>query len=235
VGEDDVTAVEWFRKAADQEYAVAQCNLGVCYVEGEGVGQDDAMAVEWYRKAADQEYAVAQCNLGVCYEEGRGVGQDDAMAVEWYRKAADQGDADAQHNLGRRYANGKGVEKSEIQSTLYLCYAAENQEYSHLRAGLIFSREQRMDVMKLAKRQNWLNRRDFLIFLHSYTSYRGEQQQYDQSSIRSHTGQTGHTCSVSSRAGVAQVTAAGAVVAHADVKSCVFAVPHLSRLIGGYL
>ena len=88
--------------------------------------------------------------------------------------------------------------------------------------------------MKLAKEQNWLNRRDFLIFLYNYTSYRGEQQQ--QHRMRSDTGHTtGHTHSLSSRAGVAQVIAVGLVAAHADVKSCVFAVPHLSRLIGGYL
>ena len=29
-----VEAVKWFRKAAEQNYAVAQYNLGVCYEQG---------------------------------------------------------------------------------------------------------------------------------------------------------------------------------------------------------
>jgi TPR repeat protein len=46
--------VKWYRKAADQGYAAAQYNLGVCYDNGGGVVQDKAEAVKWYRKAADQ-------------------------------------------------------------------------------------------------------------------------------------------------------------------------------------
>jgi hypothetical protein len=94
----------------------------------------------------------------------------------------------------------------------------------------MFSREKRMDVMKLAKEQNWLNRRDFLIFLYSYTSYRGEHK--NCMLIQTGHNLSGHNRSLSSRAGVAQVTAAAAA---AGVKYCVFAVPHLSWLIGGYL
>ena len=55
-------ALEWFRKAAEQGYADAQCNLGYCYDKGQGVPQDYSEAVKWYRKAAEQgnEYAKEQ-------------------------------------------------------------------------------------------------------------------------------------------------------------------------------
>jgi len=33
---DEVEAVKWFRKAAEQNLADAQYNLGVCYAKGEG-------------------------------------------------------------------------------------------------------------------------------------------------------------------------------------------------------
>ena len=46
-------AVEWFRKAADQNCHEAFYELGVCYENGEGVEQDFDKAIEWYRKAAD--------------------------------------------------------------------------------------------------------------------------------------------------------------------------------------
>ena len=65
VAKNDVEAVKWFRKAAEQNYARAQYNLGVCYAKGQGVAKDEAEAVKWYRKAAEQNYAEAQCNLGV--------------------------------------------------------------------------------------------------------------------------------------------------------------------------
>ena len=62
-----VNALEWYRKAADQGYAVAQVILGWHYHTGEGVPQDDAEAARWYRLAADQGDAVAQVILGCVY------------------------------------------------------------------------------------------------------------------------------------------------------------------------
>ena len=60
VEEDDVKAVEWYRKAAEQEYSDAQYNLGAMYYNGEGVEQDYAKAVEWVRKAAEQGHEGAK-------------------------------------------------------------------------------------------------------------------------------------------------------------------------------
>ena len=72
MAKDQVEAVKWYRKAAEQNLAEAQYNLGVCYYNGEGVAKDEVEAVKWFRKAAEQNYARAQYNLGVCYERGDG-------------------------------------------------------------------------------------------------------------------------------------------------------------------
>ena len=40
VEQDQVKAVEWYRKAAEQGQAVAHCSLGRCYAEGKE-GHDD--------------------------------------------------------------------------------------------------------------------------------------------------------------------------------------------------
>jgi TPR repeat protein len=53
VVQDDVEAVKWFRKAAEQGYPAAQDNLGWMYKNGRGVVQDDVEAVKWFRKAAE--------------------------------------------------------------------------------------------------------------------------------------------------------------------------------------
>ena len=63
VDRDYAKAVEWYQKAADQEYAPAQYSLGFMYLNGLGVDQGYAKAVEWYQKAADQGYAWAQTSL----------------------------------------------------------------------------------------------------------------------------------------------------------------------------
>ena len=49
--QDNVIAVKWYRKAAEQGYADAQYNLGFMYANGDGVPEDDATAVKWYTKA----------------------------------------------------------------------------------------------------------------------------------------------------------------------------------------
>ena len=53
----DVEAARWFRKAADQGDAEAQCHLGDMFAEGRGEAQNDEEAARWYRKAADQGHA----------------------------------------------------------------------------------------------------------------------------------------------------------------------------------
>jgi clan AA aspartic protease (TIGR02281 family) len=64
----NVTAMGWWRKAADQGYTIAQYNLGTMYEHGEGVPKDYAEAAIWYRKAADQGDADAKKNLATLYD-----------------------------------------------------------------------------------------------------------------------------------------------------------------------
>jgi hypothetical protein len=72
VAKDDAEAVQWYRKAAEQGYALGQNNLGVMYRDGRGVARDDALAVSWLRKAAEQGNSLAQKNLASMNEQGRG-------------------------------------------------------------------------------------------------------------------------------------------------------------------
>jgi len=60
-------AVKWYRAAAEQECAPAQCNLGLCYQTGRGVEQSQQEAVKWFIRAARQGDKTAQHNLGLHY------------------------------------------------------------------------------------------------------------------------------------------------------------------------
>jgi TPR repeat protein len=133
VAKDQVEAVKWYRKAAEQNNAEAQYNLGVCYAEGVaknerealfGAARDPGEAVKWYRKAAEQNFAKAEYNLGVCYAEGKGVAQDPVEAVKWYRKAAEQNNADAQYKLGMCFEYGRGVAEDSVEAYKWLLLSA---------------------------------------------------------------------------------------------------------------
>ena len=86
--EDDKEAVKWYRKAAEQGYALAQVKLGGMYGSGRGVPQDYKEAIKWFRKAAEQGYARAQVALGGAYAKGEVVPKDYAVAYAWYSLAA---------------------------------------------------------------------------------------------------------------------------------------------------
>ncbi|SEN84960.1 Sel1 repeat-containing protein [Roseovarius tolerans] len=90
---DFATAIEKWRRLAEQGDAVAQFNLGTMYESGNGVTRDAAEALKWYRLAAVQGYIGAQNNLSAMYALGRGVPQDIVTAHMWYNIAAAGGSA----------------------------------------------------------------------------------------------------------------------------------------------
>lgn len=55
--------MRWFREAAEQEYPVAQYNMGIMYEEGRGVAKSKSEAIKWYRRAANHGYREAILRL----------------------------------------------------------------------------------------------------------------------------------------------------------------------------
>lgn len=125
VAQDLNQAFLWYNKAAVQNYALAQYNMGCCYMYGRGVGMDYKKAVEWFRKSADNDCPNAQYNLGVCYMNGQGLPQNHTLALYWYKKAAENNFPLALYNVGLYYYNGYGVEKSYESAVAYFQKAAD--------------------------------------------------------------------------------------------------------------
>ena len=122
---DYTTALEEFRRLADQGVPLAQFALGQMYAEGAGVARDFDEAVKWYGIAAANGLAHAQYNLGVAHYTGIGAPRDYLRAARWYEKAARQGDARSQNNLGYLYESGKGVKQDLATSVEWYRLAAE--------------------------------------------------------------------------------------------------------------
>ena len=151
MAKNQVEAVKWFRKAAEQNYPDAQYELGCAYYNGAGVEKDIEEAIKWIRKAAEQNDADAQFSLGDSYGNGKGVTKDDIEAAKWYRKAAEQDQTDAQNNLGVSYVYSMGVVKDYVEGYKWLDLAsAKGSETSKK---LMSALENRMTPEQIAEGQ----------------------------------------------------------------------------------
>ena len=63
VGQDYSEAMEWYLKAANQDFAQAQYAIGLLYEQGRGVKANATTAAKWYSKAANQGDTWAINNL----------------------------------------------------------------------------------------------------------------------------------------------------------------------------
>jgi hypothetical protein len=83
---------KWHQKSALQGYALAQHNLALLYLSGEGVTQNHVEAFRWEQKAAEQGDPNAQYGLGILYARGRdGVPPNYNEAFKWIASATQQG------------------------------------------------------------------------------------------------------------------------------------------------
>jgi tetratricopeptide (TPR) repeat protein len=122
---DFAKALEFFRRAAAANFALAEVNLGSLYFNGQGVARDYKEAAKWDRLAADQGLAPAQANLGLMYIHGQGVEIDYLEGQRLLRLAADQNFAPALNALGDLYAEGTGVNQNYIEAAKLYRLAAE--------------------------------------------------------------------------------------------------------------
>jgi uncharacterized protein len=104
---DYSTALLTLEPLAQAGDAVAQCYIGVMYLNGQGVPEKPDLALEWLSKAAPTLQPLAQAGdgpaqycLGVMYLKGKGVPEKPELALEWLSKAASAGFSDAQSYMG---------------------------------------------------------------------------------------------------------------------------------------
>ena len=103
--------------AAERGDVVAQNNLGLMYLRGDGVPKDLKEAVKWYQKAADQGDARAQFNLGAMYCNGQGVEQNYVTGYALWNIAATNGNQDAKYNksiVAKKMTPAEIVEAEEL-------------------------------------------------------------------------------------------------------------------------
>ncbi len=100
-------AAVWYKKAADQNYADAEYNLGSIYEEGKGVDLDEDVALSWYRRGAENGSGSGMVAYARFLGKGIACKKDEAEAIVWLKKAAAVGDPTGMYRLAIRIDDGR--------------------------------------------------------------------------------------------------------------------------------
>jgi TPR repeat protein len=96
-------------QSALQNYPLAQNEVGISYVRGDGVQCNFERAAYWYKKAASAGCKSAYYNLALLYGYKTTGIQNVKKSIYWMRKAANTGCPDANWQMGCRYLEGEDV------------------------------------------------------------------------------------------------------------------------------
>ncbi len=92
---DYAKAFEFFSKASEGGLLDAQGNLGVLYINGQGVQKDPAKAAALFKDGAERKNPLCMYFYAMCLEGGIGVEKNKKEAEAMYRAAAKLGNAKA--------------------------------------------------------------------------------------------------------------------------------------------
>jgi len=123
-------ALVWLTRAAEQQHADAQFDVGMFYKDGTSAPRDLVRAKQWLGKAAAQGHVKAKVALQdiIRDETGAAAGAEKTFksseTLPAYR-AAVNGDVNAQFELGLMYIHGDAVLKDSTRGVEWLHRAAE--------------------------------------------------------------------------------------------------------------
>jgi serine/threonine protein kinase/TPR repeat protein len=81
-------ARKYYEDAAAEGYALSLSNLGVLYMNGEGVQRSPEIAANLFKQGAEKGDPVGMCFYAGCLLEGLGLQKDARGAAEWFKRSA---------------------------------------------------------------------------------------------------------------------------------------------------
>ena len=84
-------ARKYYEEAAGAGYALSLSNLGVLYINGEGVQRSPEIAANLFKQGAEKGDPNGMYFYAGCLQEGLGVPKDTKLAAEWFKKSARAG------------------------------------------------------------------------------------------------------------------------------------------------
>jgi len=117
-----MSSISLLKEKAESGDIKAMRELGMAYMEGNGVEKDMDAVFKWIEKAAEHGDAESQADLA---DMLRTIESFDE-ALSWDQKAAEQGWAPSQHNLAVCYKDGIGTPVNLEKQFYWYQKAAEN-------------------------------------------------------------------------------------------------------------
>lgn len=100
-------SLKWHRMAADNGNCDSLYDMGLFYLQGEGVKKDAKTAVEYFKKAAAKWHPKSLSALGKCYLEGIGVEKDVDTAIRMHKKSAEASGYDVKSYMSWLVTSGE--------------------------------------------------------------------------------------------------------------------------------
>lgn len=111
---------------ANSGNALAQHELGIRLLLGEGMSADTAQAVKWIKLAADQNLSAAAYNYGILLMNGWGVDWNPFEAFKYFNLAASKGMPQAQYVTGILFTDNLIVPRNWEKAYYLINLAREN-------------------------------------------------------------------------------------------------------------
>lgn len=122
VQKDITKANSYYIKASEKDSDTASHNMGVHYMNGEGVETDTLIAIQYLRKAADLGFVPSIRYLCAIYDQKKELDQYYPEIRSWLQKSNEQGRTDswAEVTLGNYFMRGIGGSKEpDLAFSLY--------------------------------------------------------------------------------------------------------------------
>jgi serine/threonine protein kinase/TPR repeat protein len=84
-------ARKYYEDAAAEGYPLSLSNLGVLYMNGEGVQRSPEIAANLFKQGAEKGDSVGMCFYAGCLLEGLGLQKDSKGAADWFKRSAHAG------------------------------------------------------------------------------------------------------------------------------------------------
>lgn len=105
--------------------ALAQHELGIRYLLGEGFDADTVQGASWIKKAADQNLAAAKFNFGILLINGWGTEWNPFEAYKCFMEAANSGMAQSQYIFGLLHTDNLIVKRNWNKAYYWVKKAAD--------------------------------------------------------------------------------------------------------------
>lgn len=114
-------------REANAGNSLAQHELGLRYLLGDGVPADTLQGAYWIKEAADQNLAAASFNYGILFLNGWGVPWNPYEAFKYFYNAANAGMSNAQHIVGLFYTDNLVVKRNWAEAYKWIKKAADKE------------------------------------------------------------------------------------------------------------